>query len=1796
MRKFITFLLLAAASIPVAGNGFLPPPSMSGPSTVAAGTSNTYSVTATGVIAPVWNISSGTATINSTWTSGNTYYASVTWTTSGTVQFLDEVSGGVSISKSVTAITTPVTVPATTCGPGTVTLSATPGSGGDKVRWYTVASGGTYFSEAATYTTGTISTSVTYYVETWSTSASMAGPRVAIVAGYGAVPGAPASVTPASLCGSGPLTLSATAGTNANTIRWFSSPVGGDTVRTGLSLTTPSLRSPVMYYAASYNSTSGCLSTRTPVLANANPKPADLMAWSAESAYGSGTVTLRGLMSTGYAQEGFYSYQQFGDLDTAHYEVRWYATKANADANTGSLKTGIPFTTPEISTSTIYYVRVKDKASNCYSDVGQGTAVVVPYISQASVQTDVIRVTGKKTDASLNSLTDAEKTTSVSYLDGIGRTQQQVIVRGSTDGKDIVSPVEYDSWGRASKSYLPYKATSTDGSLHSGYKVEQKSFYLNTSDKVADDSAAYAVTVYDTSPLGRVVEQGGVGKGYQPGQSHTSKVEYLFNTSGDQVRKFYANGGSTGYYPANALSKMKSISADGNHTLTFTDGSGNTVLVRQQLAATVEGVYTDYLETYYVYNDLGQVNFIISPKGVAELKANSWAFNSTIKDGYCNQFRYDNKGRVIEKKVPGQAWQYIIYDPLGRIVLTQDGMLRPDNKWMFIKYDFKGNAVMTGLHTNTTYTTRATLQTYVDGLYVVGHATFGDDKWYEYQGTTLEGYTNVSFPSSNLEVLAVNYFDDYDFDNASGADVSYVSAGLTGEHTPATYSLGRATGSKRKILGTSTWLKSYVFYDDRGRTIQVQTTNSLNTSNVDRITNAYADDGRLLFSKKHHNNGAYVILNKYEYTTRGQLWKLYQDNAGTGSAYQLVAQYEYNELGQLVDKKLHNTGGSNFLQSVDYRYTIRGQLKSINNSELSSNSSNDETNDYFGMELLYHETESGLTTSARYDGNISAMKWKTMGSASGPAGQRSYAYTYDKTGKLTTAAYRAKESSWDKESGAQDETLTYDHNGNIKTLERKQRKHQLTGLTGSYTNEAIDNLTYAYNSSDANSLQKVTDAASTSAASGFNNGSSSTSNDYTYDANGNLLSDANKGITSIVYNFLGKPTQVNFSDGKKIEYGYDAGGNKLTQKLYQGTTLQTTTHYVNGFVYEAAGAGSPVLSFFGSPEGRVVNNSGTLTYEYSIADHQGNTRVVFTSATIAPEAPVATFEDSGGNTNEYVNVVGTYVVSATLANHTPAGSKAVRMNQSYPVGPGKSFKVYPGDKVDPSVWAYFEDASGYGTSSPALAAIMGSVASMFGGVSGGSGESGKIYSGISNAFSATGLAGNLGNSRPAAYLNYILVDKDYKFLTMGWQVIPNTSFTKMEVKFSAPIVASEEGYMYVYLSYENESNNFVYFDDFKVSLQRSNVIQYNEYYPFGLQTSTSWTRENTKDNNYLYNAANELNKTSGWYEMFYRGYDPAIGRMLQVDPYAPLYASHTTYNYAVNNPVMMNDPSGGKADVIDRALGSLNRISSRLASTYASYANEWAFSASSYLIDPIFYSAQDYARGGSLFTRTAAERAEAKGEEPPPGSYTFTHEIDGIWYGGIVTYDADGIIDLITAGATHGDGGPLIEKSAIIYDRSTADVWYSVNGTQGGERSDPNRLDRFFDIAGRADVVASSILTSFSKGFETTSEQIARSKYWTQATKSSTSTFAKNLKFAGYAGIVASTFISGYELYLNGGTWGGWARFGVGLAITATGFIPYVGVPIAIGLGAYEAAGGLDGFYKDMDTYQSVHRLFTGGK
>ena len=53
--------------------------------------------------------------------------------------------------------------------------------------------------------------------------------------------------------------------------------------------------------------------------------------------------------------------------------------------------------------------------------------------------------------------------------------------------------------------------------------------------------------------------------------------------------------------------------------------------------------------------------------------------------------------------------------------------------------------------------------------------------------------------------------------------------------------------------------------------------------------------------------------------------------------------------------------------------------------------------------------------------------------------------------------------------------------------------------------------------------------------------------EYEYDANGNLTKDLNKGIISITYNELNLPETIDFGGNSRIQYDYDALGNKGRQ-------------------------------------------------------------------------------------------------------------------------------------------------------------------------------------------------------------------------------------------------------------------------------------------------------------------------------------------------------------------------------------------------------------------------------------------------------------------------------------------------------------------------------------------------------------------------------------------------------------------------------------------------------------------------
>jgi RHS repeat-associated protein len=326
-------------------------------------------------------------------------------------------------------------------------------------------------------------------------------------------------------------------------------------------------------------------------------------------------------------------------------------------------------------------------------------------------------------------------------------------------------------------------------------------------------------------------------------------------------------------------------------------------------------------------------------------------------------------------------------------------------------------------------------------------------------------------------------------------------------------------------------------------------------------------------------------------------------------------------LGQLVTKNLALNSSGSYLQTLAYRYNIRGQLININNSQLTPDGGVSETdpNALFGETIMYDQPDSYLGTSghASFSGRISAVKWMSKTTSNAKSNERSYIYAYDQLGRYTGSTYNERLSTSSNTTafgvntdGYDENGITYDENGNIITLLRTEL------VSGAVTN--IDNLGYTYDSTNPDRLLKVGDATANNL--GFNNFAGATASaSYGYDNNGNINTDPYKG-TSMSYNIMGKINNITSTvaslSGAYIDYTYAADGTLLRKRVYTSSTstTPTITDYLDGFVYSNA-SGSTLLSYVPMPEGRAVNTGTgttvTLTAEYVMTDHQGNARFSF---------------------------------------------------------------------------------------------------------------------------------------------------------------------------------------------------------------------------------------------------------------------------------------------------------------------------------------------------------------------------------------------------------------------------------------------------------------------------------------------------------------------------------------------------------------------------------------------------------
>jgi RHS repeat-associated protein len=735
------------------------------------------------------------------------------------------------------------------------------------------------------------------------------------------------------------------------------------------------------------------------------------------------------------------------------------------------------------------------------------------------------------------------------YVDGLGRPLQTV-ARQSSPGaspKDMVAPMEYDDQGREQHKFLPYISIAADGKFRLDPFTEQKNF-LQT--QYPGEQVFYGKTNFEASPLNRVNKTLAPGNSWA-GSDRGVSMQYLVNTTSDAVRIWDIDNNNpftsdnipytNSAYAAGELYKNVTTDEQGNAVVEYKDKEGLVILKKVQVDATMAADYSGYtgfLCTYYVYDDFNQLRFVIPPKAVA-LLVNNWQFTEDIVKELCFRYEYDERKRMIAKKVPGADWVYMLYDKRDRLVFTQDVNMLAKSQWMATLYDALNRPVLTGMLTFTL--TREDLKTHLDNINInVG----GTQNINGNQPASTQAILTLNTPQSGLKqatqaiilepgfesinhftaeiggsaigaafstaiavsgnplpagytfnALTLTYYDDYAWTNTqyTNAYNTKLQAGnnlhaVNAPAQPAANTKGLVTGTRIRVLenpndlSQGSWLETTSFYDDRSRPIQIHSGNY--KGGTDITTNLYNFTGQVLSSFMVHQNPAADInmatRSNMEYDHALRLLKTTKDVfAQAGDANPALAttisELDYDALGQLKTKKL-------------------GQQKDANGNYTST-----------PLETLQHEYNirgwlkgintpyaNGQSTAAggpwfgmelNYDWGFSTNQYNgniagTKWRSRGDGEQRAYGFSYDKLNRLLGGDFSQYNGS---AFGDNVNNINFD-----MQMGDGQNTHSAYDANGNIlamkqwglkglSNVMIDDLSYSY-LTNSNKLKQVVDA------------------------------------------------------------------------------------------------------------------------------------------------------------------------------------------------------------------------------------------------------------------------------------------------------------------------------------------------------------------------------------------------------------------------------------------------------------------------------------------------------------------------------------------------------------------------------------------------------------------------------------------------------------------------------------------------------------------------------------------------
>ena len=774
---------------------------------------------------------------------------------------------------------------------------------------------------------------------------------------------------------------------------------------------------------------------------------------------------------------------------------------------------------------------------------------------------------------------DKPAASDVAYYNGLGLPEQSIQIAASPDGRDLVTPIGYDALLREdAKSYLSYAARSSGGRKQASALTNQQAFY-GTLYGQADAQRSFTEKVYEASPLGRVRKQAlpGYMKDYE-----VLYTEFDYRTNDTDEVRWLAVGVDgelvcEGCHDAGTLSCTVTTDPDGHVVQSFTDGLGRTLLSR-----TFDD--DEPIDTYSVYDEYGRLRWVVTPEG-SYLLSDSQTFpvDDDFAEKYCYVYTYNDRGLMVEKRMPGREAEYMRYDEGDRLRVSQDGNLRAKKQWISYSYDALGRVQEQSLAVEAEL-----IPIRSQAGVSIGEPIKSVEPPYLSSSVPLRKYVYDTYPS---EV------------QAAGLDFQPIE-GLTatdGESLRYDNATGSLTYEKLAVLANDTitgYHQRAYYYDYKGRLIQT----------VERDT----EDGILCTSKRYDFVGN-VIAQRESYTRAGK-------------TDDIDRTFTYDDRGRLLSETTQVNGGE--LAVVDYEYDELGRLSGRMLGTV------EEQSDYDSRSWLTEKSSElfSMSLGHSYTGNITSWQWQHKGDPSGDGPQNRYEFTYDDLSRLTNTTQYVN-GELNKQNV--ERFLTYDRNGNLLTMIRYENGEQSSNRRYTYTGNRLDRMekdkVIAWDEIDS---QPGGPAIVVPGAAMADNGASTLDagisidtsavvhpvdpgdiidiikrSRYAHDRNGNLTYDMELQ-TDFAYNSLNLLEKAVRNDTIVAKYSYLADGTKLSAVNADDCGFA----YRGSFTYRADAGGDRVFESTPFGGGRIVGTVDDETeVRYFLTDHLGSVRAVVNS-------------------------------------------------------------------------------------------------------------------------------------------------------------------------------------------------------------------------------------------------------------------------------------------------------------------------------------------------------------------------------------------------------------------------------------------------------------------------------------------------------------------------------------------------------------------------------------------------------